>query len=203
MTADPFPLDQRIASAFSDGAKSGEVATLIKDTNVAAKSAAELAEQTRIRALDPTLSANDVVGARCAMDDAAFRRDRLQTALTKLAERLEQLKDQEENERRQIAYDKVATERDVLAQQLADLYPAFAQKLAELCARVAASDREIDHINKNMLPKGAARLLEVECVARGLPGWIVNTMQVSRVIGSLRLPPWHPRTTYFWPPGRL
>ena len=40
------------------------------------------------------------------MDDVAFKRDRLQAALGKLRERLAQLKDQEENARRQVAYDK-------------------------------------------------------------------------------------------------
>ena len=40
------------------------------------------------------------------MDDAAFKRDRLQAAPGKLRERLAQLKDQEENTRQQVAYDK-------------------------------------------------------------------------------------------------
>jgi hypothetical protein len=75
---------------------------LIKHTNVAAKSAAELAEQARTRALDPALPGNVVTEARRVMDDAAFRRDRLLAAVTKLGERLEQLKDQEENERRRL-----------------------------------------------------------------------------------------------------
>ena len=49
-------------------------------------------------------------------------------------------------------------------------YPAFAQKLAELLARVAINDREIDQIN-HALPKGADRLLVAELKARGLP-WV-------------------------------
>jgi hypothetical protein len=102
------------------------------------------------------------------MEDAAFKRDRLQAAVTKLGERLEQLKDQEENERRQLAYDKAAAERDQLAAELADLYPGFAKKLGELLSRVAASDREIEFINDHKLPKGADRLLVAELKARGL-----------------------------------
>ena len=42
-----------------------------------------------------------------------------------------QLKDQEENARRRVAYDKAKTVRDELADELADLYPAFAQKLSD------------------------------------------------------------------------
>jgi hypothetical protein len=151
----PPSLDERIAAAFANGAKSADVATLIKHTNLAAKSAAELAEQERTRALDPTLSANEVADARRAMDDAAFKRDRLRAAVTKLSERLQQLKDQEENERRQLAYDKVAAERDKLAAELAEFYPAFAQKLGDLFSRVIANDREIDFINNHALPKPA------------------------------------------------
>jgi hypothetical protein len=78
----------------------------------------------------------------------------LQAAVTKLGERLEQLKDQEENERRQLAYDNATAERDKLAAELTDFYPAFTQKLAELCARVAANDREIEYINKHAPTKG-------------------------------------------------
>ena len=47
------------------------------------------------------------------MEDAAFRRDRLQTAVTRLRERLE-------DQRRQLVYDRVKVERDKLA--LADIY---------------------------------------------------------------------------------
>ena len=42
------------------------------------------------------------------MEDAAFRRERLQTAVTQLHMRLQQVKDQEENDRRWIAYKEVA-----------------------------------------------------------------------------------------------
>jgi len=52
------------------------------------------------RAKPPNGRAN-VTDARRAMDDAAFKRDRLQAAVVRLGERLEQLKDQEENTRRQ------------------------------------------------------------------------------------------------------
>ena len=133
-------LDARIAAAFANGAKSNDVATLIKDTERAAASASDMAEQARNYALDPTLSGFELTDARKCMDDAAFKRDRLQAALGKLRERLAELKDQEENARRQVAYDKAKAVRDELAKELADLYPAFAQRLAELLARVAIND---------------------------------------------------------------
>ena len=83
----PIDLDARIAAAFANGAKSNDVATLIKDTEHGAASASNRAEQARNHALDPTLSNTALRDARECMDDAAFRRDRLQAALGKLRER--------------------------------------------------------------------------------------------------------------------
>ena len=104
-------LDARIAAAFVDDAKSNDVATLIRDTEHGAASASDRAEQARNHALDPTLSGSELKDARERMDDDAFKRDRLQAALGKLRERLAQLKDQEENARRQVAYDKAEAVR--------------------------------------------------------------------------------------------
>jgi hypothetical protein len=84
------------------------------------------------------------------MDDVAFKRDRLQAAIGKLRERLAELKDQEEHARRQVAYDKAKAVRDELAKELADLYPAFAKKLAELLPRIASAmlGNQVIDINK-------------------------------------------------------
>jgi hypothetical protein len=112
------------------------------------------------------------------------------------------LKDQEENARRQVAYDKAKVVRDELADELADLYPPFAQKLAELLERVVINDCELDHINSHALPKGADRLLVAELKARGLTGWVVNSVEAPRITNQLYLPPWQPRSSYLWPPRK-
>jgi hypothetical protein len=83
-------LDARIAAAFANGARSTDVATTIHDTEHGIASATEQAEQARNRALDPILSGSELKDARAAMDDAAFKRDRLQAALEKLRERQRQ-----------------------------------------------------------------------------------------------------------------
>ena len=111
------------------------------------------------------------------------------------------MKDQEENARRQVAYDKAEAVRDGLANELADLYPAFAQKLVELLERIAANDREIDHINTHALPRGADRLLVAELKARGLPV-VANSIETPRITDQLQLPPWQPRSNYLWPPRK-
>ena len=112
------------------------------------------------------------------------------------------MKDQEENARRQVAYDKAEAVRDELAKELADLYPGFAQKLVELLSRVVINDGEIDYINDHALPKGADRLLVAELKARGLPGWVVNSVEAPRITDQLHLPPWQPRSNYLWPPRK-
>ena len=94
--------------------------------------------------------------ARRQMEDAAFRRDRLQAAVTRLQERLNELRAQEEDARRWAAYRKAEAERDKLAAELAEVYPAFAERLAALLPRIATNDREIDHINAHALPSGSA-----------------------------------------------
>ena len=68
--------DARIASAFDDGAKSDDVAILIKDTEHGVALASEHAERARNHALDPILSSSGLKDARERMDEAAFRRDR-------------------------------------------------------------------------------------------------------------------------------
>jgi hypothetical protein len=46
---------------------------------------------------------------------SGFRRERLQTAVSRLKDRLKEVRAQEENQRRWIAYEKVKAERDKLA----------------------------------------------------------------------------------------
>lgn len=117
-------LDERIAAAFSAGTKSDDVTELIGEAEAAAVAAGDAAQRAREQALDPALSAERVASARSEMDNAVFRRDRMQAAVTKLGERLRELKAKEEDQRRWLAYEKARAERDKLATELKDLYPA-------------------------------------------------------------------------------
>ena len=198
-------LDERIAAAFNNGVNSTDVETLIKAAEAASVSANERAERARARALDPALSSNVVIEARRQMEDAAFRRERLQTAVTRLRERLEQVKAQEEDQQRQLVYERVKAERDKLAAELAEIYPAFANKLADLLPRIAANDREIEYINGHALPSGAGRLLVAELVARNLEGFGKShgniVIRTPRITEELCLPTFEYSThhPYAWP----
>ena len=73
-------LDGRIAAAFSDDANSSDAARLLAEVKEATAAAELAAETARKHALDPVLSGDDLKLARREMDDAAFKRDRLQEA---------------------------------------------------------------------------------------------------------------------------
>jgi hypothetical protein len=183
----PTDLDDRIAAAFANGAKSDDVANLIQEAEAAAIATGEAAERARTRALDPTLLAADVATARHEMDSAAFRRDRLQAAVTKLGVRLRELKGAEEDQRRWIAYENVKAKRDKLAAELASIYPAIERQLVDLFARLDANDKEVNYLNTR-LPTNTERLRLAELVARGLPGLVKNGTQIERMTELLALP---------------
>jgi hypothetical protein len=170
----------------------------------AALASGKSAEHARERAFDPTLTANLLVEARAQMADAAFRRERLQTAVSRLRERLKEVRAQEENQRRQIAYDRVKTERDSLAAELKASYPSMETRLGELIAKIEANDREIEYINGQVLPTGAERLRSAELVARGIEAWRVNQTEVVRITRELCLPAFKhdPHQPYAWPRPR-
>ena len=128
--------------------------------------------------------------------------------MKRLRERLEDVKAQEEDQERQLVYDRVRQERDQLAAELSAIYPALAQKLAELLPRIAANDREVEYINGHALPSGAERLLVAELVARNLEGFGKSDgnifIRTPRITEDLCLPTFeysahHP---YAWPGSR-
>jgi hypothetical protein len=203
MSAAATNLDDRIAAAFADSAKSDNVETLIGEVEAAAIAVGEMADRARSRALDPALSAPDVAAARREMEDAAFRRDRLQVAVTKLGVRLGELRAQEEDDRRRATYEKVKAKRDRLAAELANVYPAIERQLVDLFTRLDANDKEVNYLNTR-LPTNTERLLVAELVARGLPGFVRNGTQIERMTEQLCLPAFeysalHPNA---WPQSR-
>jgi hypothetical protein len=138
------------------------------------------------------------------MEDAAFTRDRLQTAVATLRERLEEVRAEEEDHRRRLVLDRVKAERDRLAAELADIYPGIEQKLRELLPRIAANDREVEYINAYALPSSGERPLVAELVARRLRGFVENGLQITRITQTLRLPAfkYSAHDPFAWPRSR-
>jgi hypothetical protein len=91
------------------------------------------------------------------------------------------------NKRRQAAYDRIKAERDVLADELARVYPPLAAQLIDLLGRLAANDQQVEITNRR-LPDGSERLLVAELVARGLGGFMSNSVQAPSIVTAVRLP---------------
>jgi hypothetical protein len=200
-------LDERIAAVFAavaDGVKSGDIADLITEAGIAADQADAAAQQSRRRALDPSLGTKAVTEARQQADDAAFRRDRLASAVAWLRYRLKEVKVREEDGQRRVKYNKLKAERDQLADELRANYPVIESQLGQIIGRIEANDRELEYLNAHGLPAGAERLRSAELVARDVESWRVNQTDVVRLTHELCLPAFKhdPHRPYAWPRSR-
>jgi hypothetical protein len=133
-------LGQDIAAAFADSATSDEVACVLAAVEEAAQVAKVAAEAARLAALNPLVA--DVAAAKAAMDDALFRRDRLNEAARQLTEREGMLRKLEASNRRQAELTRLLTERADLERELGEMSGAI-MRIANLVVRLDASDREI------------------------------------------------------------
>jgi hypothetical protein len=197
-------LDQRIKAAFEGRSMSSDVvAALIEEVSTAVIESAEAVELARAQALDPRLATSAIDAARALLESAEFRQQRLTIAVTKLKERLAWLREQEEDAKRTIAYEKVEAERDELARELAQVYPEAAQRIAELLGRVSANDKEIERINTK-LPSDRGAILGAELTARGLRNFQVGPQGLShvpKITRDVHLPAFQydPSAQYLWP----
>ena len=197
-------LEYRIASALSATAiTSDELGVLIKATEAAVVEADKVAEQERLKALDPLRSPN-AAQARQVMEDAAFACDRLRTVLPRLQESLSRVAAQEAyNDWVKTAYEPVKAQRDAAAAELRSLYAPFVIKMADLLLRIEQIDREIRRVNDTRprceSANGDGRHLQsVETEARG-----AGRLGETSICRDIRLPHWRPGDGYAWPINRL
>jgi hypothetical protein len=195
-------LEDKIAAAFTQSTPSNLIGRLIGQAQDAAAAADKQATKSQDDALNPALSGNDLERARREMDDAAFRRDRLTAAASRLEGRLKEMLRAEEDARRQIEYDRAKAERDALAEEIKEVYPALARQLAELANRMAANDRALELINRARRPTGAPALKLAEALARELAHVAAAGSDAPRIAKMLRLPAFvqKPNRPYEWPP---
>ena len=143
-------LDGRIAAAFAENAKSGEVRAVVPDVEAAAKEAEAAADDARARALDPLVE--DVIVARRAMDDTAFKRDQLTEAAKRLAVRVDELKALEADRRLQAEHERISAERDRLAEDMDRMAEPIVQ-IARLVRQIDQCHREIGRFNATSTAK--------------------------------------------------
>jgi hypothetical protein len=118
-----------------------------------------------------------------------FDATRLSAAVPRLQERLKELRAAEEDARRWVAYEKAEAERNKLAEELARVYPALSKQLADLVARLAENDKQLEIINRHAQPSGAEWLRSAEEIARDLKqGFGLSGVEIPRITRDLRLP---------------
>jgi hypothetical protein len=139
-----FIIVKNVKRRIRRGATSENVRHLLADVEAAAKEAEAQAEEARARALDPLVG--DVIAARRAMDDAAFRRDRLIEAAKRLGVRVDELKALEKEGAQRAKHDRVLAERNRLAQQMERMAEPIEQ-MAQLVSQIAACEREVGRVN--------------------------------------------------------
>lgn len=88
-------------------------------------------------------------------------------------------------------------ERDALASELAETYPALVQQLADLFGRVDQNTATIDHMNGKSPPGESRRLVDAELKSRGLNRY---TAEQPRLRDSLLLPDFNRPRDVVYPP---
>jgi hypothetical protein len=198
-------LADRIAAVLKgDGVSSVEMSSLIAEAEQAAAAAATLAGATRENSLDPRLTVAEAKRARETAFEAEWQSERLTTALAGLREKLVEVRANEADAQRRVDYDKAAAERDRIAAELREFYPAAERRLAQLIAQLDANDHELTRINTQAMPRNGERLKSAELIARGLDGWKIGVNEVTRITADLV---WvrfeaNPHEPYVWPVKR-
>jgi hypothetical protein len=88
----------------------------------------------------------DVIDARRAMDDAAFKRDRLIEAVKRLGVRVDELKTLEKARAQRAEHEQVLGQRNRLAEEMERMAEPMVQ-IAHLVRQIDLCDREIGRLN--------------------------------------------------------
>jgi hypothetical protein len=135
-----------------------------------------------------------------AVENAVFIRDRLRTVLPRLHTRLKQIEAAEYLARWEPEYKRVIAQRDALAAEMREVYPAAVAQLADLFQRATQCDREISQLNQSA-PSGDRRGIHgVELTARGVEALLQPDVRIAE---TLRLPFFQRDRgpIFVWPPA--
>ena len=141
-------LQQRIAGALgADDVASDAIVALIVEVEDAARRADAAAAKARADALDPAVVVDTAkVGAKVAA--AELTRDRLNAALPKLREANRRAWERENEAVWRADFELLEGELDVLAAELAEVYPDCVRRLVDILGKVPGLNARIAHLNK-------------------------------------------------------
>jgi hypothetical protein len=166
-------------SPLSQTRSSADVAALIEEAE------AGIVKADKERAIDQTLSL-DPRAARQAIEDATFAANRLHTLLPKLQARHQELHDQERAAARLAEQEPLHRERDALAEELREVYPAAVTKILDLFVRITANGKALTELGQS-IPPGVNSLLSAELHARALDSF---TLHIPSLLSSVVLFDW-------------
>jgi hypothetical protein len=184
-------LETRIADAFGAKLSSAQLADLLAEVAQADQEAKDASERASQIALDPATRPDAVSQARREMEDANFRRDRMERATVKLGELRSGALAREQLEEAQKERAAATAERDQLAKDLAE-YEVLSGKIVKLLERLRASNARIGEFNS------------AEAIARGAGDeWLVRAdSTLPKLLTSVQLPKFRRDGTnqgYQWP----
>jgi multidrug efflux pump subunit AcrA (membrane-fusion protein) len=188
-------IETRIADAFDAQLSSKQLSALLVEVAQADQDAKLASEKANETALDPATRPDAVAKARKDMEDADFRRLRMERATAKLTELRDGALEREKSEARSAEQAAAIIERDQLVKDLEE-YAILAPKIATLLSRLQA--------NNNRLEKTGGWIDRAEPIARHADQSIVHTHD-SRLPGLLmgvKLPKFRKDGTihgYLWP----
>ncbi len=189
-------LERRIAAALSHDTTSDALDLLLNEVEEAIIEAEANAKAEREKALDLTKSP-DAKAAREAVMAAEFTRDRLRKALPRLQRRYEQVLAGEYLEAWRADYAALEPERDALADELREVYPAVIAQLADLMARLDRFDTKLSDLHQRRPVGEKLHLRGPELVARDLQDF---SRSVPPLRQNLQLPDFQHSDRLRYPP---
>jgi hypothetical protein len=182
-------LEQRAVSALTADPPPSPAAllTLIGEVESGATAADAAAEQARQDYLDPIKCPSASAG-RAKVEATEFVGSRLRSVLVRLEDRYREVEAAEAAAAWRTRYEALERERDQLAEEMARIYPASVNAIADVLSRAAELDRRLSALHGSR-PTGAAKgyLLGVELTARQLDAFTRDQPSLTR---ELRLPDW-------------
>ena len=155
----PHTLEARIVEALNDfNITATDLAGLITDAEQGLLDATTIADRMQEIALDPVASP-DARKAAEAAEFATFVVKRLNNTLPRLQQKHQTIAAHERRIRWNQAADIVQAERDAMAAEFAEQYPALVSQLVDLFDRLRVTDANIDGIN-GAAPNAESRRLE-------------------------------------------
>lgn len=188
-------LETRIADAFGADFSSKQLSNLLEEVAQADEEAQAASERANEVALDPTTRPDAVAKARKDMEDANFRRLRMERAAVRLKEMRDKALRQEEAASRAAEQAAAIAERDQLVKDLAE-YEVLSGKIVKLLERLEANNRRLEKIvgwidRAEPIARGAAQSM-LHAYDERLPG----------LLSAVKLPKFRKDETihgYQWP----